>query len=48
MLAAVLGEHEKLMFDLLQQIEKNRNDVEVRALEEDLSEIKPDEVVKEM
>ncbi len=50
MLSALLGEQEKLMFDLLQQIEKKRNEVEVKALEEDLDEkdINPDDVVKEM
>jgi hypothetical protein len=49
-LSALLGEHEKLMFDLLNQIEKTRNNVEVSAFEEDLSdpEIDPDQVVKEM
>jgi hypothetical protein len=49
-LAALLGEHQKIMLDLLHEIEKNRNDVEVRALEEDLSDpdIDPDQVVKEM
>jgi len=47
-LAALLDEHERLMFDLLRKIEEKRNEIEVRALEEDLNEIDPDDVVKEM
>ena len=47
-LAALLDEHERLMLDLLRKIEEKRNEIEVRALEEDLNEIDPDDVVKEM
>ena len=47
MLAALLDEHEGLMFDLLRKIEENCNEIEVRA-QADLDEIDPDDVVKEM
>jgi hypothetical protein len=47
-LVALLDEHEELMFNLLHKIEEKRNTVEVRALEEDLDDIDPDEVIKEM
>ncbi len=48
MLAALLNEHEELMFNLLHKIEEKRFAIEVRALEEDLDDIDPDEVIKEM
>ncbi len=47
-LVALLKEHEELMFTLLQKIEEKRNSIEVRAFEQDLDEIDPDEVIKEM
>ena len=48
MLAELLEEHEELMISLLSKIEEKRNLIEVRALELDLEEIEPDEVIKEM
>jgi hypothetical protein len=47
-LDALLYEHEKLMFDLLHKIEEKRFEIEVHALEEDLDDIDPDDVIIEM
>ncbi len=48
MLAELLDEHEELMFSLLGKIEEKRNAIQVRALDLDLEEIEPDEVIKEL
>jgi hypothetical protein len=47
-LDALLYEHEELMFNLLCKVEEKRFAIEVRALEEDLDDIDPDEVIQEM
>jgi hypothetical protein len=47
-LDALLYEHEELMFNLLHKVEEKRFAIEVRALEEDLDDIDPDEVIQEM
>lgn len=48
MLAELLDEHEELMFSLLGKIEEKRNAIQVRALDLDLEEIEPDEVIKDL
>ena len=47
-LAELLDEHEELMFSLLGKIEEKRNAIQVRALDVDLEEIEPDEVIQEL